>query len=210
MLGNRGQRRLQLGQLAGGKLIGLVQHDQIRLFKLLFVDIEHAVGKTSRCVLFRRLPQPRQHAHLLHVDQYGKRGQIELLTVQLLERFDDGARQIGTTADRLADQHVNPRLANQAFHGADHVGKPATEAAADHFLDLGTAFLENLGIDQPRGLVIGDQADALALAGQALGGLRQEGGLAGSQKPTDEDQSGCVHGWLFMADGLRNEIMHSW
>ena len=150
-------------------------------------------GKRAAAVRLRGLSQPGEHPHLLHVDQHGKRRHLELVPVELLERLHHRGRQVGATAHRLADQHVGADLADQAFHGADHVGEAAAEAAAGHLLDLRAGLLENLGIHQVGRLVVGHQSHALALARQALGRLAKQRGLSGAQEPADENHSGCRH-----------------
>ena len=137
-----------MGQLGGRKQVALVQHDQIGLFQLLFINVEDVVGKAGRTVLLGGLSQPVQHAHLVSVEEHGKRRQIELPPMKLLQRLEHRCRQIGAASDRLADEHVRVGIADQSLHGGDHVGKPATKAAAGDLFHLGAGLFEKLGIDQ--------------------------------------------------------------
>ena len=106
-------------------------------------------------------------------------------------RITVAARSVQLPTGSPSSTSARSRWARRSKRG-NHIGEAAAEATAGHLLDARAGDLEDLAIDQVGRLIVGHQADAIALLRQSHGRLGQERRLAGARKPPTRISRGIV------------------
>src|ERR1019366_4240856 len=111
-------------------------------------------------------------------------------------------------ADRLREDHVGMLRAFEAADLVEQVIELAAEASAGDFLD-GEALLAQRGsIDEVLGLIVGDNADALALVHVMTGEAGHRRGFARAEKAAQHDKADRGHVVILATESWKTESLY--
>jgi hypothetical protein len=155
--------------------------EHIGLFELFSVDVED-LGREGRAGLEAEHTEGADG-----IEEDGEGGDFEGVAVDASQGVGDGGDEVGAAADGFGDEDFRARGGGETIGGFHEGVEAAAEATARDFLG-GEAFrAEHGGIDEFLALVIGDETDALAAGGEALGEEGDGRGFSRSEESSDHE-----------------------
>ena len=193
-----------VGQLAAQSLpprcieqIAFVDDDEVGLLELLAVNVENLLGELAAAL------QPEHAQRANRVRQHTEWCDGKVAAVNQSQRIRDRRDEVSATADRLGNEHVRPRRRCQFVRRVHEGVEPATKTTARNFFGRESPRTQHRRVDQLASLVVGNEPDAQALAGQMLRQPRHRRRFARAKKAADHDVTGFVGGPWSVVRGFR-------
>ena len=182
--------------------VGFRDHDDVRLLKLLAINVGDLVGK------FPALRETEQALGANRIYEHAQRRDGEGVAVNPPQRIRDRRDEIRAAPDRLGDEDVGPRRVGELLCGICERVEAAAETTARDLLRRKALRAQHRRIHEFAALVVRDETDAQPLRGEMLRDRGDGGRLSRSEEAADHHVAGLG---LRIADcGLRIGHHSAW